>query len=938
LKPLVWKSARLNLQQWLAPELASSEGTESHGAGDGPPPAPPGAPLGVVVAALAAMLGAWIAAGSSGLLAQPLECAMTWTAATVAVIAVGPRGKRLLVVLLGAGVMIALGVLFPSGEVHGVLSIALVVALLVPAEAGPGRQVLLITAVAVLALGVYRLAYTSIPTVWLLADGAGLFFGRAGSAISGRPLCVGATFGGIDLLVLMGGVYAGWLWFTAAPRPARAIWGVLAILAGHLLYLILLSLSTDLADALPPVPPPEETRSYTPPDWSWSDAVRTLLPWNMPALGVAIQLAIAGAMFRWARWRPIEQGPAPAVGSPRLGQALTRFGPRCLAILVPILVSLSLGGSDLSGKKLIVHEEGYLNWLKPEHGSYGRESAGMYGMLPSLVRSLGGSLRGSSDLAAEELADADVLLLLHPAQPWPREQLERIWAFVRGGGSLLLVAEPEIRKGGSASSFNEVLASASTGMVVRQDVAISQTVDWQGGLQPLAHPTTLGVDDRPARLGMVAGSSIRTQWPARPILVGRWGWSDPGSDAALRGLRRYDPGEKLGDLVLVAERRLGKGRLVVLADAFSLTNEGMVTAYPFAGRLLGYLANRSASPQAWWRQTLGLLACLMLVGLFGWRPSTMRLAGVSILLAASLAISAAASHRAGSVLPRSRASTPREPKVSVAYIDASHLEAYSEDGWSADGIAGLGLTLMRNGYLPFSLAEFTRRRLQQAEMLISIAPSRRFSKAERELVSDLVNSGGILVSTVGAEDARPSRPLLEQFDFYLAPSPVGPSDSAAENEPMGHYPNHYGRFATEYLNAADYGQGDYKARVWVHAGWPVGCTAADVEILCRGFDDLPLIIARRVGSGRVVLIGDSGFAMNKNLEAADGEPLNGGYENAHFWRWLFSRLSDSRKEWIPPPPPADDESAVAESPGQAAAARSQDRRAPDDASRDEVAR
>ena len=39
--------------------------------------------------------------------------------------------------------------------------------------------------------------------------------------------------------------------------------------------------------------------------------------------------------------------------------------------------------------------------------------------------------------------------------------------------------------------------------------------------------------------------------------------------------------------------------------------------------------------------------------------------------------------------------------------------------------------------------------------------------------------------------------------------------------------------------------------------------------------------------------------MNKNLEYIGGEPFNGRHENAHFWRWLISRLTPG-PEWVPP--------------------------------------
>ena len=50
-----------------------------------------------------------------------------------------------------------------------------------------------------------------------------------------------------------------------------------------------------------------------------------------------------------------------------------------------------------------------------------------------------------------------------------------------------------------------------------------------------------------------------------------------------------------------------------------------------------------------------------------------------------------------------------------------------------------------------------------------------------------------------------------------------------------------------------------------------------------------------------MLVGDTGFVMNKNLEWEDGRAFEGMRENADFWRWYLTDLTD-RPRWIPPKP------------------------------------
>jgi len=323
---------------------------------------------------------------------------------------------------------------------------------------------------------------------------------------------------------------------------------------------------------------------------------------------------------------------------------------------------------------------------------------------------------------------------------------------------------------------------------------------------------------------------------------------------------------------------------VVVGDAFGFTNEGNVGSYVFTGRMLAYLAGGAGNPQAAWRQLLGLLGCLALVGLVAWRPRPTRLAATAVVLALVLAGARTFTRVSMRVLPDGREHASYNH---VAYIDGAHLEAYGDGGWGFDGVAGLALTLMRSGLQPFLLPTLSGERLDRAGMLISIAPARPFSRAERAAVRRFVEAGGIFICTVGADRAGPVEPLLEEFKLRVPPIPIPAHENVRESAPMGH-------FRTLYRPP---GAG-YDAGVRVYHGWPVACAPTDE--LVRGFHDLPIVALRDVGRGKVVLVGDTAFAMNKNLEYTGGEPFSGRYDNAHFWRWLLGSLT-GQAPWLPPP-------------------------------------
>jgi hypothetical protein len=409
-----------------------------------------------------------------------------------------------------------------------------------------------------------------------------------------------------------------------------------------------------------------------------------------------------------------------------------------------------------------------------------------------------------------------------------------------------------------------------------------------------------GLRDRVRTPFTDSGSSLAVRFPAYPLVVGRWGWSDPGSEAVATGIYRLDQGERLGDVVLLAEQRLGRGRVVVLGDSTCLTNEGIVHSYEFTGRLLSSLAAGSTgSPQVAWRQLITLTLSILVLTFALYRSTPRRVAAMAFCLGVSLAVCDWASRTSAVCIPGE--ATPSQKSAAdwkgIAYIDSSHLEAFNDSDWGYDATNGLALTLMRNRYLAFRLPEMSADRLRHAKLVVSIAPARHFTRYEQKLIEHFVGNGGIWVSTVGAEQASASEDLLARFGLSVPRSPVPTVSRAAEPAPMG-------RFRSLFLDARDYEAGDYKAGVTFHAGWPVEHHSKDTEVLVHGLRDQPIVVCRRFGRGKFVLIGDTGFAMNKNLEYIGGDPFDYGYENAHFWRWLISRLSGS-DEWVPPAPKTD---------------------------------
>lgn len=832
---------------------------------------------GLLIAVIAGLAAAWIAAGSTGLLAHPLRRMLILTALVVVIFSPSPlpwRGRKGFFSVL-ITIVLAVCMTASSLPVVNVMSVSFVLASLAITFSGPAKKMLCIVSAAVGVFGLYRMTCTGIPLVWSITDKLGSTIGKAGGLISGQPTYVGATFAGLDFLVLISVFWI--LWVTSSPEQRRkgAIYGFAAIIGGHICYLIVLSYVPQLLSAV--AEPVEKSV------WSWRILFHKAIPWNLPMLAFVIHLLIASAMFRWST-KPVESEPNYTKSSVTFTreQNILRFGAIVMAILFSIIIALYPGKSDLKGKKIVFYEKGFLNWLKPTHGQYGRLSSGMYGMLPIFIESLGARSLISADLSEKDLQDADALALLFPDEPWAEDQLKRIWDFVHRGGSLLVMGEHTTRDENGKNRFNEVLKPTS--MQVEFDSATFAVGGWLQSYDAITHPATIGVPDDRNQFGVVIGASLKTSWSARPLLIGRWGWSDmgdEGSGRAMMGNSLYDSSEKLGDLILAAEQPLGRGRVIAFGDTSSLTNGINVSSYVFTSRLLGYLAGGRKSAHPIWRQLLGILSCIVLITLLIRRTIVDRIILITICLSGSLVFCNVIGHGASEIHPDGRYKQPNN----LAFIDTSHLAANSGESWRPDGIGGFILTLMRNGYLTLSLPELTAERLVRSDLLVSIAPSRSFSKTEQAAIREFILNGGKFVFMAGLDRAGPSSSLLSMLGFSIG----NPESNPVEPEAMGH-------FKSPYLKTPS---GDKRVHVRFHAAWPVTCNDPSARVIANGHNDLPVIILRQLGAGKVVVIGDTCFVENKNLEWEGGEPFEGMRENADFWRWFITQLRD-QDMWIPP--------------------------------------
>jgi hypothetical protein len=413
------------------------------------------------------------------------------------------------------------------------------------------------------------------------------------------------------------------------------------------------------------------------------------------------------------------------------------------------------------------------------------------------------------------------------------------------------------------------------------DTANSLTERWECNL--LASPGAATATSRPGRssFGFDRARSVSVAWPAAPLLKGRWCWNEVGSDPTRVDAESnpprlvplpYSPNDQLGDLVLAAEQDSGRGRVVVLGDSACLSNDGIPFSYTFVGPLLASLAQKDATPLAWWRQLLALATAAAAVVLFFRRFEPLRLFIAAIVLALAAIGCNELTDATGTLLPTTAKGRP------VIYVDGSHLEAMGTDPWREDGAGRFMRVLAENDYLPLLAPDLSAARLKGARGLVSIAPGRAPSEGEIGAVNDFVADGGIFLCTAGAPDAGPSRPLLDRFNLQIADMPLAPWINAPETEPLGAVT--HGFSVPTAVARPPSGQNQI---VQFHAAWPVSPatgTTWPTDDPVHG----PVLAGNSEGQGQAFLLGDTAFALNEGLmpPAAAEDPYPP--QNALFWR------------------------------------------------------
>lgn len=570
------------------------------------------------------------------------------------------------------------------------------------------------------------------------------------------------------------------------------------------------------------------------------------------ALGAAVLLLMFAVWLRVPSVYPVVYGTVfgevlrrrTAVDTPSRTAAprRSRFVPVLVAVVLALLLGTGGALRTKSGRpqpgRVVVYADACLRW--DAHRGWdgagigeGEEACPAYDLLSRYLEDRGHSfVLRSSPISPADLASARILMLIDPLHQLAGAEREAIRAFVDGGGSLLVVGD-HTDVYGSSTALNAVLEPFGIQLNFDTTYPFGPRRSWDGAMSSWPIPFARATDAK--RTGIRNGASLSLRDSAIPIVIGTRSFSDRGDRRnearGNLGNLRPDPGEQLGDAVLAALAFLGRGKVLVFGDTTPFQNATLARSHGFVSGVFDYLSAPGGVPDL---VRNPILPSLLLGLVFLVPPVVRRGPGLPTALLCCLA----AGCMALVATPRAGTEGVTAPASEVASIDVSHGALSEPAGGGNDGLGCLLEWLASEGLLPVLSDESLTTQVERSRVLFLMAPELPAGRSERVSLRPFMERGGLLVLSAGGDCGTGAESLLREFDYEV------------ENRPLG---NAAGAIATWTT-----------APVTFSSAWPVHSVGGEDEILCSA-GEYPLVRFRPVGRGGLVVIGDCGYLLNRNL-------------------------------------------------------------------------
>ena len=516
---------------------------------------------------------------------------------------------------------------------------------------------------------------------------------------------------------------------------------------------------------------------------------------------------------------------------------------------------------DYDGR-IVLYQGGMTSWSKPDFERLGSSNRpGLFCVLPDYLRSFGFEVELAKDVSSGVLEDADVFVVMNFNEKWEEEKYVLLSNYVKNGGTLMVFAD-HTDMSDLMKRSNDLLSE--TPIRINFDSAHFLNNYWNDAFVTRLHPINRKNWDKNG-IGVSVGASLRLlNHRAIPVLVARYGFSDKGNrnDALSRnyiGDRIYNMDEMLGDILLAAESKLGDGKFIVFGDTALLQAGALPYCHRYVSDLFKWGVHGKSSYFPW-----GLVLVLVLIATL-WIAKTQQrpfVIAVAMILSTSLGVFVGEA-----ILHLSY--TEHQYNGRIAYLDHAHVALCDHEGYAKeDGDSYLVDNLIRNGFIPMAWKEFNRNALEKSALMISMATTKPYSRKERGILDEFMKRGGQLLVLSGDRCAHATKDFLELYGIRILPTP-----------PLGGIA---GGLAPE----------DNSERISMYSANPISVEGLQKEeVLCTAFDKYPVVVERKVGQGKLTVVGDYGLFFNGRLEKLDWASP----ENIYFLRKLIGTAHEDEQ-------------------------------------------
>ncbi|MGA1841090.1 MAG: hypothetical protein ACMUIU_10735 [bacterium] len=458
------------------------------------------------------------------------------------------------------------------------------------------------------------------------------------------------------------------------------------------------------------------------------------------------------------------------------------------------------------------------------------------------------------DINPDELSNSSILVLIMPSRPYGIEEIKAIKGFVSAGGGLLVIGD-HTDISNTLSALNPVIGQF--GIRLRFDTIWIQT-NSRTNLCYRPHPAIFDLE----RVNFSVGASIDIDFPARPVIISKYGTfsdlGDPANNAhAYLGNSKPDPGEKRNDLCLIADSLYGRGRVFVMGDSSYFQNASIYQNWAFAFRVFDWL-NHCNDGNTKKRTLVVTIIILMAIILF---LMVYRRLWPSILLPFLITVLVFSVWLSG--LYNSIRFPKPEKIFDTVFVDMAHHNEYTlywvdreKEDTCIDGLIG---QIIRTGFFPVidEHDPVTIEKLMDHKAIFIICPNKPFTDDEIEAISCFVENGGGLLLVEGPRKWAIPSALWERFGLIRDRYPL------SVNRPV----------LSPFGLPIRLPYGNFRAQFIAHP-MTEGISALNMVNPCRiqgGFpvafiDGIPVINFKEFGEGRIIAIGDDRFFANYMTE------------------------------------------------------------------------